>query len=366
MASQEDEPLLSLTRQDIAACALALVWVSALTGCGALQSPSPAGSHQSGSAPTATPSRSNAQPVAAKLRRISGPKGDYEIAAPDGWLLDRVQNENPIEVVSSQNSGFRVGIAGMLWINEFAATPCWQQVTDVIKALQCDAAYGAGQMSAADALPVIISLAEQAQPGEQVKIVSAPSPRQGNNSETTVSVTYQGADTEQVWIVSMLYVLNPLYTGISWANGSQQTYWDSFAFVSACSAPNGHLRDVLQLCAAIVMTFQPHGWLQAEILSDVNFRHQQVQLVLKALGNPNDIPLDNYKQQLTDDASNRSVWRNWYNALGGTVELEDANGDYYQVEDKYHYYCLTSHGPVGYDNVPPADCDSELRRVSPP
>ena len=300
-----------------------------------------------------------------RLHRLGGPQGDYTIAIPEGWIVDPTNNENPIDV-ESQTGNFRLSIGGMLWVNEVAATPCWQNVTDAIRALECDAGYGVGQWSAANSVPMVISLARQLQPGLQYNILSAPTPTQGAATQTMVRAIQQGNESDQVWIVAMLYVLNPVYSGIAWANGSVQNYWDSFAFVGACSAPVGRVQALLPTCAAIMLTFQPRGWLVAQVLADVAFRHKQVQMILKALGNPNDIPLGNYQQQLTGDASDRSVWRNWWNALGGTVELVDAGGDYYQVEDRYRYYCLTAEGPVGYDNDRPAACTGDLSRVSPP
>jgi len=166
--------------------------------------------------------------------------------------------------------------------------------------------------------------------GQPVQLVSKSIVSGGQSMEATLRSVTRGVPKDSRIIVSMAYSPSPSYTPIV-AMAHQRCpdirvipAWESFAFVTSCSAPAGTLANWEPVCTAIIASFHPRGnWLVAyaqQFAAQMKASAAQVNQITASIRRVGEMQL---QSQLDWMASNWATGLRTADALGGNVRLSD-------------------------------------------
>jgi len=293
----------------------------------------------------------------------------FTIAVPDGWTLNPVFGGTLVEVVQKRNPSNRVLFGGLLPVSDWITGPCLQglDVTDPKTALtwaQCDLKVREQQIPASRA---ISEFAKQGQSGGiQFQVTGISGDSQGSSAVATVRRKEGGKEMEQTWRAVVVSTHSLAEEGFASAQGKTQTYWDSFAFFTGCSADPGKLDSMKQLCGVVLTSFKASGWPSRRLNDSMEIERSRVRVVESYSGRKGSILVDGYQQDLQKFASDRSPFLSWKNLLAGTLQLQDtSNGDLYSMaQDNRKQHCIAGAEVIGYDGGRPSDCVHDARQIT--
>lgn len=305
---------------------------------------------------------------AVKLHEQSGE--GFTIAVPDGWELKSQFGGTVVDVVQKSNPSNRVLFGGLLPVSDWITGPCAQglDITDPKTALtwaQCDLKVREQQIPASQA---ISEIAKQGQSqGGQWQVTGISGDSQGSSAEGIVHRKEGSKEMEQTWRVAVASTHSLAEQGFASAQGKNQTYWDSYAFVTGCSAEPGKLDSMKQLCGVVLTSFKSRGWPSRRLNDSMEIERNRVRLVQSYSGGSVSIPVDGYQQDLEKFASDRSLFLSWKNVLGGTLQLQNTStGDIYSMtQDNRKQHCIAGADVIGYDGGRPSECVHDTKQLSP-
>src|SRR3989475_10399977 len=222
--------------------------------------------------PVPTPAQ---QGSAVKFRTLNPPNGDFVIAAPPGWGFEENKFENPITVAPARGVGPSATIWAMIWVTGLAED---MMAPDILRRARASL-NACGPMAqvmsvhttrwnTSDALGLMVAYLRRT--GQPAQLVSKRVVSGGQSMEAMLRCLTRGVPKDARLIVSMAHSPSPSYSPIV-AMAHQQCpgipvlpAWESFAFLTSCSAPAGTLATWEHVCAAIFASFHPRGnWLVA-------------------------------------------------------------------------------------------------------
>ena len=326
--------------------------------------------------PVPTPAQ---QSSAVKFRTLNPPNGDFVIAAPPGWGFEENKVENPITVAPARGVGPSATIWAMIWVTGLAED---MMAPDVLRRARASL-NACGPMAqvmsvhttrwnTSDALGLMVAYLRRT--GQPAQLVSKRVVSGGQSMEAMLRSLTRGVPKDARLIVSMAHSPSPSYSPIV-AMAHQQCpgipvlpAWESFAFLTSCSAPAGTLATWEHVCAAIFASFHPRGnWLVAyarQFAQQMKTSAAQVDQITASIRHVGKMQLQSHLDWM---ASNWATGQRTGDVLGRNIRLtHPQTGQQVLRPDDYEHYCEDRGGWVWGTNdsavLKTSDCAVVLKR----
>ncbi len=259
-------------------------------------------------------------------QRLSSPYGGFEIMAPQGWNLAPVaDDESTVEVVSPDHARTELSF---LWskVADF-------YVTGNFDPLDYSKQWGAEEFLSERLLPI----EQRTDPSARILSENVVSPA---SLEFSMAITIDGSP---LVAKATLEMVNSPFDEMTVLVGTPQ--FMSTAVVTWCAAPGELLPQIETLCPRILLSFTPNAnWGAAGA--------QNSQLIAQFGANMRSAQYQEFQST--------SEWRAYNgrmltNALGGTTDYKDANGNAYTgLMNDFAPYHFVKAGTLYPSNVDPA------------
>lgn len=299
------------------------------------------------------------QGSAVKFRTLTPPYGDFVISAPPGWGFEENKFENPITVAPPGGAGPSATIWAMIWVTGLAEDMLApgilqrsQSSLNVCGPMAQVMAIHTTRWSTSDTLALILAYLRNI--GQPAQLLSKRAVSGGQSMEATLRSITRGVPKDSRVIIAMAYAPSPSYSPIV-AMAHQQCpgihvlpAWESFAFLTSCSAPAGTLRNWEHVCAAILASFHPRGnWLVAyaqQFAQRMKASAAQVNQITASIRRVGEMQLQN---ELDWMAVNWTTGQHTGDVLGGNIRLTiPQTGQQILRPNDFDHYCQDNAGYV--------------------
>jgi hypothetical protein len=300
------------------------------------------------------------QAPSVRFQSLNPPYADFVISVPVGWGFRAGAYENPITVwVTGLAEDI---IAPQAVAGAQASFNTCNQIAQVMS-------VHTTKWSASGSLPVFISYLRRKGTAAQI---TSHRPLGSQSVDATARIVEGGMPLDSHLVVSMIWVPSPSYSSIvqmavQRCPGRVRALpaWESFAFLTSCSAPAGSLARWERTCAAILSSFYPHpNWLVAyarQFATQMKTSAAVDQLVsgIRQAGQKQ------LQGQLDYMESNWNSMRQRRAALEGDVLLRTQGGNEIYRPNVFDTWCEDSAQYVFGTNAPtpPPNCAFRLPKV---